>query len=120
MGIKVEYNDVLALRESDNSNLELRETQCLSRLLHHGSTHDYLKLGYRVFPLRKTIPLVVTKGDQIFTRVPALISIWSINVDSDPFDKTDIHTFGKYTVVNLLNKEQSDMWLKILQDPQNI
>lgn len=102
MGIKVEYNDVLALREWGDP--ERAEVETIPLELKEGETYDYQKNDYRIFPLKKPIPLVQTKGGQNFEKVVALVSIQNITVEADPMGDRII-TFGQYRVVRILNQD---------------
>lgn len=117
MGIQVEYNDVLALRGQGDE--ERAEVETIPPDLKEGETYDYRKNGYRILPLVKAIPLVQTKGGQNFEKVVALVSIQNVIVEADPWGDR-IFTSGEYRVIKILDKKQSDQWLKILNDPLNL
>lgn len=102
MGIQVEYNDVLALREWGDE--ERAEVETIPPDLKEGDTYDYRKNGYRILPLMKAIPLVQTKGGQKFEKVVALVCIQNITVEADPMGDR-IFTFGQYRVIKILDQE---------------
>lgn len=117
MGISVEYNDVLALRESGDTERTERETIPVN--IQEGVVYTYQKDGYRIFPIGKVIPLVVTQGRQQFTRVAALVVIGRVSVDLDPCDSQSV-SCGWYRVIKVLDLAQSNQWLGFLQNPLNI
>ncbi len=117
MGIPVEYNDVLALREW--GDLERSESETIPPNIREKGIYDYKKDGYRVLPLLKIIPLVQTKGGQNFEKVVALVTIENITVEADPIGDRII-TFGQYRVIKVLDQALSDRWMTILNDLLNV
>jgi len=99
MGIKVEFNPDLALRniaEYKNGNRE--EAECIPENLVVGQTYDFLKGDQRNYWLHGEIPLLETKGDEVLSRPMASIII----LEATHFVKDGkIYTKGKYKVVDV-------------------
>lgn len=119
MANPVEYNDVLALRAWGCPDQNLSEEELISSRLSEGRVYSFRKNGYRIFPLKKTIPLVQTRGVQNFEKVVALILIQSVTVEAEPMGDR-VFTFGSYRIVKILNREESDRWMTILSDPLEV
>ena len=113
MGIQVEFNDVLALRHYDYAEYAICEAGCVPKDLVVDSQHEFLKVGYRVMPLDKPIPLVITEGKGRFSKVLGLVIIRCVCVDKDPLSD-EMKTTGVYRVSKVFNDEESDKWLKFL------
>src|SRR5574339_715952 len=81
MGTAVEHNTVLALREYDHPDYS--EIQCVPAPhdLLLGGQYSFNKSGYRIFELNKPIPLVVTNGNQEFSRVVGLVEIQNLTIE---------------------------------------
>lgn len=112
MGIQVEYNDVLALRPYDYNDDQLCINQCVPKNIVQGGQHEFLKWGYRVLPLQKSIPLVITEGKQRFSKVLGLVCIGCVCVDKDPLG--DYCTTGTYRIARVFTEAESEEWLKFL------
>lgn len=76
MGIKVEFNPDLALRnisEYKNGNRTLEE--CIPENLEVGKTYNFIKKDQRLYWLDGEIPLLETKGDAELSKPKASIII---------------------------------------------
>lgn len=113
MSIEVEYNDVLALRHYDYADDYICQAGCVPKDLIQNTQHEFLKVGYRVMPLDKSIPLVITEGKRKFSRVCGLVIIGCICVDKDPLSNT-YHTTGTYRIAKVFTDEESKEWLRFL------
>jgi hypothetical protein len=99
MGIQVEYNPDLALRnvsEYKNKNRTLEE--CIPEAITEGETYQFLKKGQRNYWLLGEIPLLETKGNQNLSIPKASIII----LEATHFTKdNEVYTKGTYKVVEL-------------------
>lgn len=104
MGIKVEFNPDLALRdmaEHKNGNRKLAE--CIPEPLEEGAIYDFLKKDQRNYWLFGEIPLLETKGNEVLSRPKASIII----LEATHFlDKGEIWTRGKYKVVKVFRDDK--------------
>jgi len=76
MGIKVEFNPDLALRnisEFKNGNRKIEE--CIPEDLEVGKIYSFLKRDQRLYWLYGQIPLIETKGGEVLSRPKAVIAI---------------------------------------------
>ena len=97
MGIQVEYNPDLALRnisEYNNGNRKVEE--CVPENLEAEKTYKFLKKDQRNYWLSGEIPLVETKGNQELSRPIASIII----LEATHFVEGDeVYTKGKYRII---------------------
>lgn len=100
MGIKVEFNPDLALRnisEFKNGNRKIEE--CIPEVLKEGKIYDFLKKEQRNYWLHGEIPLIETQGNEILSRPKASIII----LEATHFlDNGEIYTKGKYKVIKII------------------
>ena len=76
MGVPVEFNSVLALRNhSAASGDERSAMERIPASLVAGSVHEFLKSGQRIYRLDVEIPLVETRGGHDISRPLASIMI---------------------------------------------
>ena len=103
MGIKVEFNPDLALRnirEHKNGNRLLEE--CILENLEVGITYDFLKKGQRNYWLEGEIPLLETEGNEKLSRPLASIII----VECTHFVKDgEVYTKGNYKVKKVFDSK---------------
>lgn len=93
MGIQVEFNPNLALREHGTQGR--LEEECLPKNLGAGKSYPFLKSGQRNYWLEGEIPLLITQGNQELSRPIASIII----LEATHFIKDDrIYTRGFYLV----------------------
>jgi len=105
MGIKVEYNPDLALRNiSEFKNGTRKKEECLPEKIEAGKTYDFLKHGQRNYWLDGEIPLLETKGNEQLSRPLASILIQKVtHFKSNGM----IYTKGKYKVVEVFDPASS-------------
>jgi len=101
MGIKVEFNPDLALRnisEFKNGNRKIEE--CIPENLEVGEIYLFLKEDQRNYWIEGEIPLLETKGNQILSLPKASIII----LEATHFlDNGKTYTKGKYKVIEIFN-----------------
>ncbi|HFC77018.1 MAG TPA: hypothetical protein ENJ27_02210 [Candidatus Moranbacteria bacterium] len=101
MGIQVEFNPDLALRDwSYFKNGERKKEECIPTDLKIGEVYNFLKKGQRNYYLLndEPIPLIKTKGNQILSRPFAAIRI----LEATHFNQDgEIWTKGKYKVLEI-------------------
>ncbi len=104
MGIKVEYNPDLALRNIDeykNGNRKLEE--CIPENIEINKIYPFLKQEQRNYWFFGEIPLIETKGNEILSRPKASIII----LEATHFiEENKIYTKGKYKVTQLFNDDK--------------
>ncbi|MFA4834072.1 MAG: hypothetical protein WC619_04490 [Patescibacteria group bacterium] len=103
MGIKVEFNPDLALRNiSEFKNGNRKAEECVPENLEAGKVYPFLKKEQRNYWLSGEIPLIETKGNEKLSRPKASIII----LEATHFvDNNEIWTKGKYKVVAVFNDE---------------
>ena len=76
MGIKVEFNPDIALRNirEFKEGRRLRE-ECISEMLEIGKIYDFLKEGQRLYWLEGELPLVETEGGGKLSKPLASVTI---------------------------------------------
>jgi len=99
MGIKVEYNPDLALRNmSEFDNGIRKEEECIPEPLEKGKIYDFLKKEQRLFWLMGEIPLLETKGNQELSLPIASVVI----LEATHFlINREVWTKGRYKVVEV-------------------
>lgn len=104
MGIKVEFNPDLALRnisEFKNGNRKIEE--CIPEDIKAEKNYPFLKNGQRNYWLYGQIPLIETKGNEILSRPKASIII----LETTHFiDKDTIYTKGIYKVIEVFKDDK--------------
>ncbi|MFH1077989.1 MAG: hypothetical protein V1745_01750 [Patescibacteria group bacterium] len=103
MGISVEFNPDLALRnisESKNGNRKIEE--CIPENLEAGETYPFLKRDQRNYWLHGQIPLLETQGNGILSRPKASIII----LEATHFlDDGVAYTKGTYKVTEVFKDD---------------
>ncbi|MFA6047906.1 MAG: hypothetical protein WCV59_04995 [Parcubacteria group bacterium] len=96
MGIKVEFNPDLALRDiSEYKKGSRKIEECIPDPLEEGKTYDFLKKDQRNYWIYGEIPLIETKGNEVLSRPKASIQI----LEATHFCVDGImYTKGKYQV----------------------
>jgi hypothetical protein len=104
MGIKVEFNPDLALRDiSEHKNGNRKIEECIPESLKEGKIYDFLKKDQRNYWLHGEIPLIETKGGEKLSRPRASIQI----LEATHFlDKREIWTRGKYKVIEIFKDDK--------------
>ncbi len=105
MGIQVEYNPDLALRNiSEFRNGTRKKEECIPEKLEVEKPYEFLKEGQRNYWIEGEIPLLETKGNQQLSRPVASIVILEVThflFNGKPYTK------GKYKVVEVFNPDDS-------------
>jgi len=105
MGIKVEFNPDLALRDmSEFKNGNRKEEECIPENLQKNMVYDFLKEGQRNYWLEGELPLMETKGNQQLSKPIASITILEVThflLNSKPYTK------GKYKVIDIFDPNNS-------------
>jgi len=99
MGIKVEYNPDLALRnisEFRRNNRKIEE--CIPENIQTEKIYDFLKKEQRLYWLHGEIPLLETQGNGILSKPKASIIILEV---THFLDGEEIWTKGKYKVIEV-------------------
>ncbi len=103
MGIKIEFNPDLALRnisEFKNGNRGIEE--CIPENLEEGKIYPFLKKEQRNYWLHGEVPLIETKGNEVLSRPKASIII----LETTHFiDNNEIYTKGLYKIVEIFNDD---------------
>ncbi len=104
MGIKVEFNPDLALRNiSDFKNGARIMEECIPENLEAGKIYDFLKKDLRNYWLEGEIPLVETKGGGDLSRPLASVII----LEATHFKQDgDLFTKGKYKVIDVFHDDE--------------
>ena len=102
MGIKVEFNPDLALRDTEQFKTGNRkEEECIPDPLMAGKVYSFLKKDQRLYWLHGEIPLLRTEGNQKLSRPIASVVIqWATHF----LDNGEVYTRGEYEVVKVLDK----------------
>lgn len=103
MGIQVEFNPDLALRDITHYKKGERTLEeCIPEDLEVGQTYEFLKKGQRNYWLQGETPLLKTEGNQQLSRPLASIVI----LEATHFLKGDeAYTRGKYLVKEVFNPD---------------
>lgn len=109
MGIKVEFNPDLALRNiSEYKNGRRKIEECIPENLEAGKIYDFLKSGQRLFWLSDSefwgngqLPLCETSGKEELSRPLAGIKILEV---THFLENGEIWTKGKYQVIEIFDK----------------
>lgn len=105
MGIQVEHNPELALRNIDEYRKGSRkEGECIPENIKAGQIYDFLKSGQRNYRLQGEIPLVETKGNQQVSKTLASIIILEAThflSDDQPW------TRGRYKVIETFDQNDN-------------
>lgn len=104
MGIKVEFNPDLALRDiSEFKKGKRKEEECIPEKLEEGKIYPFLKKEQRNYWLFGEIPLLETKGNEVLSRPRASIII----LEATHFlENNETYTKGKYRVIEVFNDDK--------------
>lgn len=104
MGIKVEYNPDLALRNISEFHKGGRKIEeCIPDNLEAGKIYPFLKKEQRLYWLYGEIPLIETKGGEVLSRPKASIII----LEATHFLKNkEVWTKGKYKVIEVFKDDK--------------
>jgi hypothetical protein len=103
MGISVEFNPDLALRNISELKNGRKKEECVPEKLEAGKVYEFLKQGQRNYWLQGEIPLLETKGHQQLSKPLASIVILEathVLHNEVPWTK------GKYKVVEVFADEK--------------
>ena len=104
MGIQVEFNPDLALRDIEEFKKGNRKIEeCIPEDLAEGQIYNFLKSGQRNYWLQGELPLLETKGNEVLSRPLASIRIIEVTHFIDN-DKT--FTKGKYKVIEVFDDDE--------------
>lgn len=103
MGIKVEFNPDLALRDiSEHKNGKREIEECIPEPLEEGKVYDFLKKDQRCYWFFGEIPLIETRGGEKLSRPRASIQI----LEATHFLSNDeVWTKGKYKVIEVFKDD---------------
>lgn len=101
MGIKVEFNPDLALRNiSEFKSGNREQEECVPEHMEVGEIYPFLKKEQRNYWLHGEIPLIETRGSENLSRPKASI----IMIEATHFLKNgEVFTKGKYKVIEVFN-----------------
>jgi hypothetical protein len=104
MGIKVEFNPDLALRNiADYKNGLRKVEECVPENLAKGKVYDFLKKDQRHYCMICQSPLLETKGEGKLSKELAAVRILEV---THFFDETgQVWTKGKYRVEDIFAKD---------------
>jgi hypothetical protein len=104
MGIKVEFNPDLALRNiSEYKNGTRAMEECIPENLQAGNIYDFLKHGQRLYWLEGELPLLETSGGENLSRPIASIIIY----EATHFMNNNMcYTKGRYKVIEAFTDEK--------------
>ena len=111
MGIQVEFNPDLALRDySEFEKGNRKEEECIPKNIEQGKVYFFLKKGQRLFWLnddafwsKGEMPLCKTQGDQKLSRPVASIKMIEV---THFLENKEVYTKGKYKVVEVFNDDK--------------
>jgi hypothetical protein len=105
MGIKVEFNPDLCLRDISEYKAGRRlEAECLPERLAEGGVYDFLKSDQRLYWLFGEIPLRETKGGERLSKPKASVII----LEATHFvEAGQIYTRGRFRVAKKLSDEDN-------------
>ncbi|MFA6429322.1 MAG: hypothetical protein WCV84_02375 [Patescibacteria group bacterium] len=104
MGIQVEYNPDLALRNrSEYLRGNRREEECIPDPLEEGRVYPFLKHGQRNYWLQGEMPLLETQGNGVLSRPKASIILLEA---THVLEEQEVMTRGKYKVVRVFTDDQ--------------
>ncbi len=104
MGIRVEYNPDLALRNvSEHHAGRRRIEECIPEPLEVGKIYSFLKREQRLFWLLGEIPLLETKGDQQLSLPKASVVILEA---THLLEGGEVWTRGTYRVVEVFSDDR--------------
>jgi len=105
MGIQVEFNPDLALRDiSEFKNGNRKEEECIPENIEEGKVYEFLKKGQRNYWLAGEIPLLETKGNENLSRPKASIRIKEC---THSVEGGEIWTRGIYEVTEVFNDDKA-------------
>lgn len=102
MGIHIEFNPDLALRNISEYNSGARKIEeCIPEKMETGATYTFLKEGQRCYWLEGELPLLETKGMGNLSKPKASIVILEA---THAKENGTTYTRGKYKVIKVLEE----------------
>lgn len=101
MGIKIEFNPDLALRNiAEFKKGKRKKAECIPENIKAGKVYDFLKKEQRNYWIHGEVPLIETKGGEVLSRPKASIII----LEATHFlnEEKEICTRGKYKVIKVI------------------
>jgi len=109
MGIQIEFNPDLALRNRSHLQLGRSLEECLPEMLLEGEVHPFRKEGQRCYSLLEPIPLLETQGNQQLSRPLAAITI----LEATHFLRDGrVYTRGTYRIDKVLDPASSKVYFE--------
>lgn len=106
MGIAVEFNPDLCLRDKTRRVQGRFDSECLPKELKIGEVYDFLKTGQRNYWLHEQIPLRRTDGNGNLSRPLASVRILE---ETHFLFEGDVYTKGKYQVINVFDENSPEV-----------
>lgn len=104
MGIQVEFNPDLALRNISEFKAKRRQREeCIPAVLKRRQTYAFLKKGQRLYYMHGELPLLETEGNQKLSRPLASIIIKEA---THILVKGEVFTKGKYKVIEVFSDDK--------------
>lgn len=104
MGIQVEFNPDLALRDiSEYTKKKRKKEECIPTELSPGKTYPFLKRGQRNYWLYGELPLVETKGNQNLSSPRASVVITEVR---HALENGEVWTRGYYKVIEVFKDKK--------------
>ncbi len=101
MGIKVEFNPDLALRNiSEFKAGNRKKEECIPEQLEVGKIYEFLKKDQRLYWLHGELPLLQTEGNEKLSRPVASIVIKSV---THFLESGTVYTKGEYEVTEVFS-----------------
>ncbi len=103
MGIKVEYNPDLALRNFSHFKAgERKQEECIPENLVAGEEYEFLKKGQRLFWLEGELPFLETEGNEkLSLPVASIIILESVHF----MENGEVWTRGRYKIVEVFEDD---------------
>lgn len=102
MGIQVEFNPDLALRNHKYVFTNRKVEECIPKNLKEGETYPFLKKGQRNYWLEGEIPLLETDGKRLSSPIASIVILEATHFLLDG----ENYTRGKYKVVKKLSLDE--------------
>jgi len=104
MGIKIEFNPELALRNIEEYKHGKRKIEeCIPENLEAGKIYPFLKSEQRGYWLTGEVPLIETKGNGVWSRPKASVKILKV---CHFMENEQIYTKGEYQVLEVFNDDK--------------
>ncbi len=104
MGIKIEFNPELALRDYTEFRAGRRkESECIPEKLETNKVYEFTKEEQRNFWMLGEIPLIETKGGGVISRPIATVQMMEV---VHFLEKNVVYTKGKYKVIEIFHDDK--------------